>query len=57
VENKENVVTQTQDAANNDADTITQNHEIVKSDTQEKEETENKPKKKSWIDSMLDNVF
>jgi hypothetical protein len=34
---------------------ITQNHEIAKAENSE--ETTEKPKKKSWIDSMLDNVF
>ena len=38
---------------------VTQNHEIAQ-DAQapkETEDTESKPKKKSWIDSMLDSVF
>jgi hypothetical protein len=38
-------------------DSITQNHEIAKSDEILKDEEIDKPKKKNWIDSMLDNVF
>ena len=41
----------------NNTDSITQNHEIAKSeDLWEEKESVAKPKK-SWIDSMLDNVF
>ena len=38
---------------------VTQNHEIAQDTqaTKETEDTESKPKKKSWIDSMLDSVF
>ena len=46
-------------AAEWNIEAVTQNHEITQ-DTQtpkETEDTESKPKKKSWIDSMLDSVF
>ena len=44
--------------AKNDISAITQNHEINNSQISEDEwNNENKTKKKSWIDSMLDNIF
>jgi len=42
-------------SAENNVEDITQNHEIAKSENSG--ETTEKPKKKNWIDSMLDNVF
>jgi hypothetical protein len=37
---------------------ITQNHEIAQTTLEANEaKEEEKPKKKSWIDSMLDSVF
>ena len=42
----------------NNASSLTQNHEIVKDWNQSSDsQTQEKPKKKSWLDSVLDNVF
>ncbi len=52
---QENNANQPATTTENTAENITQNHEIAQNDNQT--ETAQKPKKKSWIDSMLDNVF
>ena len=52
---QENNANQPAAPAGNTAENITQNHEIAQTENQT-EEAE-KAKKKSWIDSMLDNVF
>ena len=36
---------------------LTQNHEIAKDSVEKKDVTPNKPKKKNWLDSVLDNIF
>ena len=52
---QENNTNQPATSTENNVENITQNHEIAQAEDQW--ETAQKPKKKSWIDSMLDNVF
>ena len=49
--------TEKKDDSKNAIDEVTQNHEIAQSAQEESSEKPETPKKKSWIDSMLDNVF
>ncbi len=39
------------------AGSLTQNHEIAKDSVETKDVTPDKPKKKNWLDSVLDNIF
>ena len=59
VDNQKNTTNQATgtNQTNDSVSNIIQNHEIANAEVSSTEENVSKPKNKSWVDSMLDNVF